>query len=181
MTAVENGISSLYITHYYPAGSDPWKNILALPEAEAFRTAELLAASHPGETGFFRFADFRNYYPQRKAADAYLREAFLALGGRPVLEHPFSFVLLESEYLRRWFGSCEVLRIGLGPIPDDRISFTVGDSCAQIERGLRPEVFTKGTLLRRIREHEDNPYQYLESVLTQFSYVEAQLWMKMEL
>ena len=29
----------LYITHYYYPGTDPWKNIMLLPEDEAFRVA----------------------------------------------------------------------------------------------------------------------------------------------
>jgi len=56
----------LYITHYYYPGTDPWKNIMLLPEDEAFLLAGELAAAHPETMSFFRFADFRNYYPARK-------------------------------------------------------------------------------------------------------------------
>ena len=51
----------LYITHYYYPGTDPWKNIMLLPEDEAFRVAGELAATHPETTSFGRFADFGNY------------------------------------------------------------------------------------------------------------------------
>ena len=37
----------LNIIHYYYPGTDPWKNIMALPEEEAFRIAAKLAAEHP--------------------------------------------------------------------------------------------------------------------------------------
>ena len=33
------GMNKLYITHYYYRGTDPWKNIMNLPEDEAFRMA----------------------------------------------------------------------------------------------------------------------------------------------
>ena len=59
----------LYITHYYYPGTDPWKNIMLLPEDEAFRIAGELAAVHLETTSFGRFADFGNYYPARKRAD----------------------------------------------------------------------------------------------------------------
>ena len=59
-------MEKLLITHYYYPGTDPWKNIMDLPEEEAFRKAAELAASHPGTTSFGRFADFENYYPRRK-------------------------------------------------------------------------------------------------------------------
>ena len=92
-------MEKLFITHYYYPGTDPWKNIMDLPEEEAFRKAAELAASHPGTTSFGRFADFENYYPRRKKADEYVRNAFLRLGGKPALRNPYSFVLAECEYL----------------------------------------------------------------------------------
>ena len=62
-----------YITHYYYPGTDPWKNIMNLPEEEAFRLAGELADAHPDTTSFGRFADFDNYYPARKKADEFVR------------------------------------------------------------------------------------------------------------
>jgi len=99
----------LYITHYYYPGTDPWKNIMLLPEDEAFQVAGELAAVHPETTSFGRFADFRNYYPARKRADEYVRAKFIALGGKPILAHPYSFTLMECEYLRKWFSNGEKL------------------------------------------------------------------------
>ena len=66
--------SRLYISHYYYPGTDPWKNIMLLPEEEAFQVAKELADAHPNTTSFGRFADFENYYPARKKADDIGRE-----------------------------------------------------------------------------------------------------------
>ena len=77
-------MDKLYITHYFYPGTDPWKNIMLLPEEEAFRKAKELADAHPDTTSFGRFADFENYYPARKKADVFVREKFLKLGGKPV-------------------------------------------------------------------------------------------------
>ena len=96
-------MSSLYITHYYVQGTDPRKNIMLLSEEAAFRTAAELASAHKGMTSYGRFADFKNYYPLRKATDKLVREQFIRLGGKPHLEHPYSFVLGESNYLKKWF------------------------------------------------------------------------------
>ena len=114
-------MSSLYITHYYVRGTDPWKNIMLLPEEEAFRKASELASAHEGMTSYGRFADFKNYYPLRKAADKQVREQFVGLGGKPRLEHPYSFVLGESDYLKTWFDEGDCLRIPLDEIPDELI------------------------------------------------------------
>ena len=149
---------------------------MLLPEDEAFRVAGELAAAHPKTTSFGRFADFRNYYPARKRADEYVRAKFIALGGKPVLAHPYSFALMECEYLRKWFSNGERIVIGLEGIPDDQISFTIGDSCAQITNGIEPEVITKEILLKRIHDCGDSVSSFLEETLGKFAYIEVQLW-----
>ena len=73
---------------------------MLLPEAQAYETAARLADTHPNQTSSGRFAEFTNYYPLRNAADAELHKHFIALGGVPELEHPFSFVLTECTYLK---------------------------------------------------------------------------------
>ena len=169
-------MGNLYITHYYFSGTDPWKNIMLLPEKEAFLVAKKLADAHPDTTSFGRFADFDNYYPARKKADEYVRECFIKLGGKPVLQHPYSFSLMECEYLRKWFSEGEKIVLNLDEIPDDQISFTIGDSCAQITNGIEPEVLTKEMLMKKIAECGNSVETFLEASLGKFAYVEVQLW-----
>ena len=173
-------MDKLFMTHYYFPGTDPWKNIMNLPEEEAFTVAAELAASHPDTTSFYRFADFRNYYPNRKKADEYLREAFIRLGGRPRLPHPYSFVLMECEYLREWFDSSDRIVLFLSDVPDDQVSFTVGDSCAQIIHGSDPVVLTKDMLLERIGACGGSVDAFLQKSLGTHHYVEVQLWDRFE-
>ena len=169
-------MQTIYIIHYFYPGTDPWKNIMNLTEKEAFRIAAELAAVHPKTTSFGRFADFENYYPNRKKADEYVREAFILLGGKPELLHPYSFTLNECEYLRRWFSEGEKLVLNLSDIPENQISFTIGDSCAQITNGTEPEVLTKEMLMKRIHDCGDSVNSFLEGSLGRFAYVEVQLW-----
>ena len=169
-------MEKLYITHYYYPGTDPWKNIMLLPEDEAFCKAEELAGLHPNTTSFGRFADFANYYPARKKADAFVRERFIQLGGNPKLEHPYSFSLMECEYLREWFNSSDKITIDLEDIPDDQVSFTIGDSCAQIMHGNEPVVLTKKLLFERIKACNDSIEEFYKESLGEYAYVEVQLW-----
>ena len=148
---------------------------MLLPE-EAFRVAGELAAAHPETTSFGRFADFRNYYPARKMADKFVRTQCIAWGGKPILAHPYSFTLMECEYLRKWFSNGEKLVLDFDNIPDDQISFTIGDSCAQITNGKEPEVLTKEMLIRKIHDCGDSVSSFFERSLGKFAYVEAQLW-----
>lgn len=169
---------SLYITHYYVQGTDPWKNIMLLSEEEAFHKAAELAAAHKGMTSYGRFADFRNYYPLRKETDRLVREQFIRLGGKPQLEHPYSFVLGESDYLKTWFDEGDSLRIPLDEIPDELISFTLGDSCARHAREDSLEVLTKQMLMERLLLFDDSPERLVLSIAP-YGYVEAQLWYRL--
>ena len=169
-------MDKLYITHYYFPGTDPWKNIMLLPEDEAFRKAGELANAHPNTTSFGRFADFENYYPARKKADMFVREKFIELGGNPKLEHPYSFALMDCEYLREWFDSSDKIIIDLDDIPDDQVSFTIGDSCALIIRGNEPIVLTKKLLIEHIEEFNGSIDLFLKESLGKYAYVEVQVW-----
>ena len=168
-------MEELFLTHYYFPGTDPWKNIMLLPEAEAFRVAEELAAQHPDTTSFGRFSDFVNYYPLRDEADRYVRECFIQLGGRPRLPHPYCFTLMECEYLRKWFSGGEKIVLDLSSLPDEQVSFTIGDSCALITRKIKPTVMTKSMLLEQIRA-AGSVSSFLDNSLGEYAYVEAQLW-----
>ena len=174
-------MDKLFISHYYFPGTDPWKNIMLLPEKEAFRKAEELANAHPDITSFGRFADFANYYPARKKADAFVREKFIQLGGNPKLSHPYSFTLLECEYLRKWFNSSDKIIIDLDDIPDDQVSFTLGDSCALILHGNNPVVLTKKLLFERIDACNGSVDAFLKESLGKYAYVEVQLWDRIQI
>lgn len=170
-------MTDLYITHYSYPGTDPWLNIMNLPEEEAFRVAKELADAHPETTSFYRFADFVNYYPLRKAADEYVRNRFIELGGKPELGHPYSFVIGRCEYLREWFSDGEKIMLGLDAIPSEQISFTIGDSCAVLGKGMEPEVLTKEMLLSEIEE-SGSLEAFCEKRLGKYAYVEVQLWQR---
>ena len=172
-------MNKLYITHYFYPGTDPWKNIMLLPEDEAFRKAEELAVAHPDTNSFGRFADFGNYYPARKKADAFVRERFIELGGNPKLPNPYSFTLMECEYLRNWFNSSDKIIIDLDDIPDDQVSFTLGDSCALMLHGKEPVVLTKKLLYERIEACGGSVDVFLKESLDGYAYVEVQLWDKL--
>ena len=173
-------MDKLFITHYYFPGTDPWKNIMLLPEADAFRVAEELAKAHPDTTSFGRFADFVNYYPARKRADEYVREKFIQLGGKPKLMHPDSFALMVCEYLREWFDSSDKIIFDLEDIPDDQISFTLGDSCAMMIHGMEPDVLTKALLFERIEACGGSVDTFIKESLGRYAYVEVQLWDRIE-
>ena len=85
----------------------------------------------------------------------------------------------ECEYLRDWFDSNEKIVLDLADIPDDQVSFTIGDSCALIGQGAEPAVWTKKMLLDEIEACNGSLDAFLKKSLGRWPYVEVQLWDRM--
>ena len=163
----------LVLKNYCHPDCAPLMNIMRLPKSVAFELARELAGKHPETTAFYRFADFENYYPLRQRQDAYLRARFIELGGGPREEHPLSFVVEGSDYLREWFEGGVVTELPLCQVEPCHVSFTIGDSGALLQRGREPEVFTLEGFQRLFEEH-GGYRELLERAGCH--YVEAQLW-----
>jgi len=163
----------LVLVNYCHPDCTPLKNIMRLPKPEAFMLAQEFSKAHPETTAFYRFGDFDNYYALRKAQDEYLHSRFIELGGTPEEEHPISFVLEGSDYLREWFGNGTEIKLLLKDISPCHISFTIGDSGAEFERNGKVDLLTVEELCRRITRCGD-----YDSFIcaTGRHYIEAQLW-----
>jgi hypothetical protein len=64
----------------------------------------------------------------------------------------------------------------LESIPDDQVSFTLGDSCAMIVHGNEPVVLTKKLLFERIEKFNGSVDVFLKESLGKYAYVEVQVW-----
>lgn len=163
----------LTLVNYCHPDCEPMLNIMRLPEAEAYAKARELADKHPETTAFYRFADFENYYPSRKEQDAFLYARFQELGGKPEEEHPLSFVVQGSDYLKEWFGGGIETRLALKDVEPCHISFTIGDSGYDFQQKKSVELLTVDDLYQRMADYEDFE-TFLKS--TGRGYVEVQLW-----
>lgn len=164
----------LTLINYCHPDCTPLLNIMRLPKQEAFRLAKELAAAHPETTAFYRFGDFDNYYALREAQDKYLYSKFIELGGVPKEEHPLSFVIEGSEYLKEWFGNGIETRLPLKDIVSCHISFTIGDSGAEYDRNGSVDLLTLEELRRRMDEYGGDFEAFLSA--TGRHYIEVQLW-----
>lgn len=168
--------SDLYLTSYRHPDTTPFGNIMLLPEAEAYRKAAQLAAAHPETTAFYRFADFVNYYPRRKASEEALRKQFIQLGGQPELAHPYSFVLMENDYLAGWFSGGPAVRIPVEALPKSQLSFTLGDSMSTFARDGAHQVRTLDGLLEMMAAHGGTLEDFMRHAEAAWHYIEAQVW-----
>lgn len=164
------------IVNYCHSYCKPLMNIVRLPKDEAFALATAMARDNPETTAFYRFADFVNYYDLRMRQDKYLRELFISMGGKPVEQHPLSFVLKGSEYLDEWFGKGRTLRFFLKDIPSHAVSFTLGDSGSTYQHTGGVRMLTKDELIGYMSAYKGTLDEYLKELLDGRHYVEVQVW-----
>ena len=169
-------VDDLHIVNYCHRSCTPLLNIMRLPKDEAFALAYEMAAQNKETTAFYRFADFENYYRERLKTDTLLYTRFIELGGKPLQEHPLSFVLQGSDYLNEWFDCGIITRIPLNLIHPDYISFTYGDSMAGLKRHGEFTMLTKDMLLKAISDYGGTLEEFMINVENQYRYIEVQIW-----
>lgn len=167
-------INKLMLVNYCHPDCIPLMNIMRQSKEDAFKTAKAFADAHPETTAFYRFSDFENYYKLREAQDKYLHDEFVAIGGKPETEHPLSFVIEGSSYLKEWFGNGIETRIPLNKIRKEHISFTLGDSGAEYGRNGSVRLFGLQDMTELLSEQPGDFNDFLKAIGKQ--YVEVQLW-----
>ena len=169
-------VNDLHIVNYCHSSCTPLLNIMRLPKYEAFALAHEMAERNKDTTAFYRFADFENYYPERLKTDKHLYERFIELGGKPVEEHPLSFVLQGSDFLDGWFDRGIVTTIPLSRINADHISFTYGDSMSTLKMNGGFTMLTKDMLFKTISDYDGTLEDFLKYISDKYHYIEVQVW-----
>jgi hypothetical protein len=148
---------------------------MRLEKADAFSFASKIAQENSGKTAFWRFADFENYYPRRIILDEYLYKTFTLMGGDPKELHPLYFVLHGNDYLYNWFDNGTINKISLKDIPDNAVSFTLGDSSHYIS-DKKLIMHTKQTLQKLMDQYPERDIESFIAKVTNNGYIEVQLW-----
>jgi len=164
------------IIHYYHSECIPLNSITELPEKEAFEMAKKIGENNG--TSFFRFKDFVNYYPRRIKTEKYLYDWFIKSGGKPTTKHPLYFVVENSDFFFNWFDKGKIIKIPLSIIDKSHVSFTMGDSCSEFNKGNLRDPFLKEELYELINEFNGNINLMLDSIYKKYDikYIECQLW-----
>lgn len=111
-----------FIAHYNRG--EPFRSITSFPQDQWQSIIEKLNSTNAW--GLNRFAD-RQYLKQRVLAEAEVRKAFIAKGGKPRLEQPIYFFLgankrFEEHKLNQGY------KISFDDLESEQVSFTYGDS-----------------------------------------------------
>ncbi len=177
-----------YLTHYYSIDKGPFQSLSALPQSEAIRIMQTLCDDTPyGE----RFKNPLQYLKDRKDTEQWVREGFLAKGGRPKDPFPIPMVLGSSTWIVAIAPHPEKhaeIRIPLSVLTPEDVSFTYPDSMLSHWLGrdkpveyyqaeLHGQVFTLSEILG-IVEKKGMPEEDWEIKLPKHlaPYIEAQVW-----
>ena len=177
-----------YITHYYDRRKGPFRSISELTDEEAIRIMEALCDDTPYGA---RFKDPAGYLKNRKETEAWVRQGFIAKGGKPRAPYPIPFALGSSRWLEQAApvrGRHGEIRIPLSEFTADDISFTYPDSMVShwfdrdkpveyYQPGLHGIVFTLPEILAIVKQ-DGMPEEDWETNLPVdlAPYIEAQVW-----
>ena len=177
-----------YLTHYYSIDKEPFQSLSALSDEEAITIMEELCDDTPyGE----RFKNPMQYLKDRKDTERWVREGFIAKGGRPRDKFPIPMVLGSSKWLVEAAPDGEEhgeIRIPLSVFTEYDVSFTYPDSMISRWFGrekpakyylpeLHGKVFTLSEILSIVKQKgmpEENWETNLPKSLA--PYIEAQVW-----
>jgi len=177
-----------YLTHYYLRETGPFQSLSALPEEEALRIMVELS----DDTLFgARFKDPAGYLRNRRETEKWVREGFIARGGKPHSAYPIPMVLGSSRWLEANApvqGESAEIRIPLSIFTEYDVSFTYPDSMISHWFGqekpaeyyhpdLHGKIFTLPEILA-IVEMKGMPEEDWEPNLPRdlAPYIEAQIW-----
>ena len=177
-----------YLTHYYLSEAEPFQSLSALSDEEAIKIMVELSDDTPFGA---RFKDPVQYMRNRRETEKWVREGFIAKGGRPQETYPIPMVLGSSRWLVENApaqGGGTEIRIPISIFSEYDISFTYPDSMISRWFGLekpaeyyQPElhgkIFTLPEILS-IVEMKGMPEENWETNLPGdlAPYIEAQVW-----
>jgi hypothetical protein len=177
-----------YLTHYYSSRLGPFQSLSSLADDEALKIMEALYDDTPYGA---RFKDPVRYLRDRKATEQWVREEFIAKGGKPQARYPIPMVLGSSKWLVQIAPDREThaeIRIPLSIFREEDLSFTYPDSMISRWFGrdkpaeyylpdLHGQVFTLseiGSIVAARGLPEDDWHTNLPDHLA--PYIEAQVW-----
>ncbi len=177
-----------YLTYYYARGTEPFRSLSALADDEAI---EIMKGLYEDTPLWDRFKDPAGYLRRRRQTERWVREEFIAKGGRPGEAYPISMVLGSSPWIIHNAGGPEALgeiRVPLSIFTVCDVSFTYPDSMISLWFGTEkppeyylPEyhgkVFTLAEILAIVESRglpEEGWQTNLPADLA--PYIEAQVW-----
>jgi len=183
-----SGFECEYLYHYFDRVRGPFRSLTALPFEEA--KAVQLAKQKENPRSVNPRIDW--FLKRRYADEKAVREAFIAIGGKPVRSAPVYCTLGPNENMKTWFDNVDYIRMPASAFDLDTVSFTYGDMFAVFNPELNTgeewwgKVYRYGDIVRLVEKYglpEDPVYDMLKGIypkdkpINQYlKYMEAQVW-----
>jgi len=180
-----------FLIHYYRTGTEPFRSLSALPDAEAIEIMKTLYVE--GSVIWERFADPADYLQARRQTEAWLRREFIRLGGQPQEQYPIYMVLGRSKWVERMadpatLATTSEIEVPLSILSQADVSFTYPDSMVTLtlesrkeagvyQPGYHGRVFTLSQI-RAIVDEKGLPEEgwKTHAPADLAHYIEAQVW-----
>jgi hypothetical protein len=135
-----------FLTHIYRRGAEPFQSLSALSDEEALPIMKSLYLAESAYWG--RFEDPLAYLHARRQTENWLRQAFIAKGGKPQLPYPIYFMVGNPPWLERAADPATVasttrIEVPVSILAEGDISFTYPDSMVTLllEHLKDPEIY----------------------------------------
>ncbi len=180
-----------HITHYYPAGDPPFRNLSDAHEEDLPAILNALAARRSaGSKRVFG----RRYMQFRRQTEEKMRRLFIAAGGRPERKAPHYFILGTSEWFANLYPETRQIRLSLNDLDPNTTSITYPDSVVSMRLGAafglpvdpvcpyHEQVFQLSELDNIIKKYGmptdvSDDDEYTDYHLKEFErYIEVQIW-----
>lgn len=176
-----------YLTHYYKAGTIPFKSLSALPEKEAI---QIMKELYTDNAMWGRFKNPAWYLQARRETELWLRKEFISKGGCPQEEYPIYMIIESCDMLERNTPEEQLgkIQIPISYFKEQDVSFTFIDSMFSFQLGqdknsefYQPEyhgkVFLLSEILLIIKKKGEQTEGFWGKLPNDFfPYIEAQVW-----
>ena len=176
-----------FLTHYYPKGRKPFLSLSALSEAEALKIMKNL---YQDDAIWGRFKNPQRYIRERKQTEQWVRESFIAKGGRPVESFPIYMILGRCQRFEENMNDNDLakIEIPLCEFTEQEVSYTFVDSMYSLVLSkdkppeyYQPEYHGKVFTLSEIeaiivKKGEPEKGWWGNLPRDFFPYIEAQVW-----
>jgi hypothetical protein len=135
-----------FLTHIYRRGGEPFQSLSALSDEQALPIMKSLFVA--GSAYWGRFEAPLEYLQARRQTESWLRQAFIAKGGKPQLPYPIYFMAGNPPWLERAADPATVastvrIEVPVSLFAEGDISFTYPDSMVTLllENLKNPEIY----------------------------------------
>lgn len=169
-------MKQLYLYHYYEAKRGPFKNLSALPVAEAQAIMKALQE----ENTVFASKRADDYLPIRLELEQRARAYFIQKGGKVKNKFPHYMTLGPCDWLKQWYNEGHELKIHIEQFNPETLSFTYGDLFPTMrfkdDKPYREQVYTIHEIKDVINQYGWPQQWNREGQKGPERYIEVQVW-----